>query len=69
MENTLRTQISQRIKAVLKEKGIRQQDLANSAGMSKSYLSQIMHGTVNLTIDTIEQLENALKTPILICPK
>ena len=69
MQHTLRTQVSQRIKAILKEKGLKQQELADSAGMSKSYLSRIIHGTINPTIDTIEQLENALKTPILICPE
>ena len=68
MENTLRTQISQRIKAVLKEKGLKQQELADSAGMSKSYLSRILHGTINPTIETIEQLEKALKTHIIIIP-
>jgi transcriptional regulator with XRE-family HTH domain len=69
MQHTLRTQISQRIKAVLEEKGLKQQDLADSAGMSKSYLSRIINVTINPTIDTIEQLQNALKTPILQCPK
>jgi transcriptional regulator with XRE-family HTH domain len=68
MENTLRTQISQRIKAVLKEKGLKQQELADSAGMSKSYLSRILHGKINPTIETIEQLEKALQTHIIIIP-
>ena len=68
MGNTLRNQISQRIKAILKEKGLKQQELAHLAGMSKSYLSRILHGTINPTIETIEQLEKALQTHIIIIP-
>ena len=68
MEKNLRTQIADRIKAVLTEKGLKQQELADSAGMSKSYLSRILHGTINPTIETIEQLEKALQTHIIIIP-
>jgi transcriptional regulator with XRE-family HTH domain len=68
MEHTLRTQVSQRIKAILKEKGLKQQELADSAGMSKSYLSRILHGTINPTIETIEALEKALQAHIIIVP-
>ncbi len=68
MENNLRTQIAARIKVILTEKGLKQQELADSAGMSKSYLSRILHGTINPTIETIEQLEKALQTHIIIIP-
>jgi transcriptional regulator with XRE-family HTH domain len=69
MKKPLQKQVADRIKDVLTEKGLKQQDLANSTGMTKSYISQILHGTVNLTLETVEMIESALKTPILVCPK
>jgi hypothetical protein len=33
--------------------------------MTKSYLSRIIHGTVNITVETIEILEKALKERII----
>jgi transcriptional regulator with XRE-family HTH domain len=69
MNKPLKIQVAERISHVLTEKGLKQQDLANSAGMTKSYVSQILHGTVNLTLETVEQIEQALKTRILTCPK
>lgn len=65
MEKNLRSQIADRIRNILEEKGLKQQELADSAGMTKSYLSRIMHGTINPTLETIEVLEKALKSPIL----
>jgi transcriptional regulator with XRE-family HTH domain len=69
MRKPLQKQVADRIKSVLQEKGLRQQDLANETGMTKSYISQIVNGTVNLTLETVEQMEQALKAPILVCPK
>ena len=65
MKKSLQIQIGERIKAILEEKGLKQQELADSAGMTKSYLSRIIHGTENITVQTIENLEKALKTRIL----
>ncbi len=69
MKKNLRTQIAERIQSILSEKGLRQQDLADSAGLTKSYVSQIMHGTVNLTLETIESLQKALSVPIIEIPR
>jgi transcriptional regulator with XRE-family HTH domain len=69
MKKPLQKQVAERIATVLEEKGLKQQDLVQSTGMSKSYISQILHGTVNLTLETIELLEQALKAPIVVCPK
>ena len=65
MKKSLQIQIGERIKAILEEKGLKQQELADSAGMTKSYLSRIIHGTENITVQTIETLQNALKTRII----
>ena len=69
MKKPLQQQVAERIADVLKEKGMRQQDLADQTGMTKSYVSQIVHGTVNLTLETIELIERAVKAPIVQCPK
>ena len=69
MKKSLQILIGERIKTVLAEKGLKQQELADSAGMTKSYLSRVIHGTENVTVQTIETLEKALKTPILQVPK
>ncbi|HWF45208.1 MAG TPA: helix-turn-helix transcriptional regulator [Candidatus Kapabacteria bacterium] len=69
MKKPLQKQVAERIKDVLQEKGLRQQDLADQTGMSKSYISQILHGTVNLTLETVEEIQRALNAPIVICPK
>lgn len=69
MRKPLQKQVADRIAFILAEKHMRQQDLADTAGLTKSYVSQIMHGSVNLTLETVEQMEQALKAPILVCPK
>ena len=69
MKKPLQILIGERIKAILEEKGLKQQELADSAGMTKSYLSRVIHGTENITVKTIETLEKALKTPIIIVGK
>ncbi len=69
MKKNLQIQVAERLRAVLEEKGLKQQDLVNSTGMTKSYISQIMHGSVNLTLETVETLESALKTHIIIVAK
>ena len=65
MAKTLQIQIGERIKVILKEKGLKQQELADSAGMTKSYLSRVIHGTENITVKTIETLEKALKDKVI----
>ncbi len=65
MKKALKLQVAERIREILLKKGWKQQNLADEADMTKSYLSQIMHGTVNPTLETIEILEKALKEPIL----
>ena len=65
MAKPLQRQVGDRIAQILREKGLRQQDLVKSTGLSKSYISLILHGNVNLTLETIETLEKALKTHII----
>ena len=68
MKKPLKQLIAQRVAEVLEQKGWRQQDLVEASGLTKAYVSQIMHGTLNLTLETIEVLEKALKVPIVKIP-
>ena len=53
------------LRALRKEHGLKQKDLANMLGKKESEISKWMRGTHNFTIDTISSIENALGTPIL----
>ncbi len=58
MKKNLRLQIADRIREILTEKGLKQQELADRADMTKSYLSRILSGSINLTVDTLKSLKN-----------
>lgn len=57
--------IVDRITAVLKERGLRQKDLAAMLDKNESEISKWMRGTHNFTIETISQIERVLGEPIL----
>ena len=69
MAKTLREQIADRIRTVLKEKEWRQQDLVNATGFTKSYISLVLSAEKNLTLETIEVIQTALKSKIIDIPK
>lgn len=69
MTKSLRLQIADRIRGILAKKGWKQQQLANVSGLTKAYVSQILAGTLNLTLETIETLERALKEPVIKVPR
>lgn len=58
-------QIADRIREILAKRGLKQQYLADTTGMSKAYISHILSGEVNLTLETIEALETVLKDKII----
>ncbi len=65
MTKPLKNQVADRIRGILEEKGLKQQDLVRASGFSKSYISLVLSAQKNLTLETLEILEKALKTPIL----
>lgn len=72
--NTLtekRTQIKERIAAILKEKGISQAELARRAEVPRSFITRIMDETADSppTLSTIVKLETALESTIIEIPK
>lgn len=69
MKQLLKKQIAERLHYILKDKGLKQQDLADLSGFSKSYISLIMSGSMNVTLETISTLEQALKETLVVIPK
>ncbi len=65
MKKPLKNQVADRIRAILAEKGWKQADLARESGFPKGYISLVLSAQKNLTLETIEILQSALKTPIL----
>ena len=57
--------IVDRIHEILKEKGLKQKDLALRLGKKESEISRWMRGTHNFTIDTLIAIEDALGEPII----
>ena len=58
-------QIVDRIHEILKEKGLKQKDLASALGKSEAEISKWMRGTHNFTIDTLVSIEKALGSSII----
>ena len=57
--------IVDRIHEILKEKGLKQKDLALRLGKKESEISRWMRGTHNFTIDTLIAIEDARVNPSL----
>lgn len=61
--------IGERIKGFRKEKGLTQQELAKSTGLSRSYLSDVENNRKNPSIRTVESIAKKLNTTLceLLC--
>lgn len=62
------TAIAKRIIAALKAKKMMQKDLAGILGVKPQQVSKILKGNINLTLETISRLENALDVSLLEVP-
>ncbi len=67
-EGQKRQQVAARIATLLKDKGWTQQQLADKAGVKKSYVSSVLAGGANLTLSSIVRFETALREIILAVP-
>lgn len=54
------TKIALSVLSVLREQNITKKELADKMGVSAQYVSKIVKGSENLTLETISKLENAL---------
>ena len=57
-------QFGQLIKEVRKEKGLTQDQLGESIGVTKSQISKLENGTSNMTIGTIFKIFEAMKSEV-----
>ena len=57
--------IVERIHEILKEKGLKQQELALRLGKKESEISRWMRGTHHFTIESLTAIEDALGEPII----
>jgi transcriptional regulator with XRE-family HTH domain len=57
--------IAKRIRLLLKEKEWSQQDLAEAMDVNKSYISKILAGDQNMTLEGITSIEKALGKRII----
>lgn len=69
MENKSWLRYSQRIAMMMldrmEELGLTQKSLAVKMGCSQQYISRVLKGTENLSIETISKIESALELEIL----
>ncbi len=56
--------VGEQVRAKRVERGWSQQQLANAAGIDRTYLSGVEHGKQNLTLGAIKKLGDALGSPI-----
>ncbi len=61
----MKKSVAIRIASILKAKGWSNNQLGREAGLPKSFISSIMSGMANPTLETIAKLETALQTPII----
>jgi len=56
----MRKVIAKRLSALLEEKDISERQLSLQLGYSPSYVNKIVNGQINITLDILEELCNAL---------
>lgn len=64
MSTKIRKSFGKRVRALRKEQGYSQEQLADKANLHRTYIGSIERGEQNISIDNIEKIAVALKTPI-----
>ena len=60
MGKVLVTAVASTVKHFRKANGMSQEDLADRAGLDRTYISGVERGVRNITLDSLEQIVNAL---------
>ena len=60
MQNALQKAIGQRIRKLRLEQGLSQEELAEAAGVHRTYIGMLERGEKNVTIYNIERIARAL---------
>jgi transcriptional regulator with XRE-family HTH domain len=60
MGKVLVTAVASTVRHFRKSNGMSQEDLADRAGLDRTYISGVERGVRNITLDSLEQIVNAL---------
>lgn len=64
MSKTVRNKFGKRVRELRKQKGWSQEQLADEAGLHRTYVGSIERGEQNVSLDNIEKLAKTFKIPI-----
>lgn len=64
MKSDLLIRFGKRVKELRKEQNMSQEDLADSAGLHRTYIGMIERAEKNITLTNIEKIAKGLKTTI-----
>lgn len=62
--NELRSRLGRAVKRLRQHRGLTQQQLADKAGLHRTYLSDVERGARNLSLEVLFRLSASLETPI-----
>ena len=62
---SIREEIADGLREVIEETGLTKGELAGRFGVHKTYLSRLLAGSINLTVDALDKMEKSVKTKIL----
>jgi len=60
MSKTIRNKFGKRVRELRKQKGWSQEDLADKAGLHRTYIGTVERGEQNISIDNIEKIAKTL---------
>jgi len=60
MSKTIRNKFGKRVRELRKQKGWSQEDLADKAGLHRTYVGTVERGEQNISIDNIEKIAKTL---------
>ena len=66
MTTRVRKSFGKRVRELRKQKGYSPEELADKAGLHRTYIGSIERGEQNVSIDNIDKIAKALKTPIAL---
>jgi len=64
-KNSARSRVAANVRARRKDRGISQEELADLAGLHRTYVGSIERGERNVSIDNIERLAAALRVDVI----
>ena len=66
MTTRVRKSFGKRVRELRKQKGYSQEQLADKAGLHRTYIGSIERGEQNVSIDNIDKIAKALKTSVAL---